>query len=119
MKISSVAAALTPLAAVAAETAPLADVVNVGAHPYYLLDKMKPSSVKDMLGMILKSLLFFPLDHIFVPYYSLHTQQRNVRGLKPHSPSRILAWVIEVLRYSSPSTPLMATRQLPLWAQVS
>lgn len=58
MKISSIAilAALSiPLAHVYAETAPLADVVNVGARPYFLLDKMKPSSVKDKLGMILQS----------------------------------------------------------------
>lgn len=77
MKISSVAilAALSiPLADVGAETAPLADVVNVGARPYFLLDKMKPSSVKDKLGMILQSLLFFPrVKLLLVPYYSLHT----------------------------------------------
>lgn len=77
MKISSVAilAALSiPLAHVAAETAPLADVVNVGARPYFLLDKMKPSSVKDRLGMILQSsLIFFPRAKLLlVPYYLLH-----------------------------------------------
>ena len=96
MKISSVAilAALSiPLAHVAAETAPLADVVNVGARPYFLLDKMKPSSVKDKLGMILKSSLFFPrVKLLLVPYYYLlHLYQRNVRGLKPHFTSRISA----------------------------
>jgi hypothetical protein len=90
--VAILAALSIPLAHVAAETAPLADVVNVGARPYFLLDKMKPSSVKDKLGMILQSLLFFPrVYYLYLTIILLHLYQRNVRGLKPHSTSRISA----------------------------
>jgi hypothetical protein len=37
--------------ACAAELAALADVVTLGTRPYWLLDQMKPSAVKDKLGM--------------------------------------------------------------------
>ena len=32
-----------------------ANIVSVGQRPYYLIDQMKPSSVKDKLGMLLTS----------------------------------------------------------------
>ena len=34
-----------------AELAALADVVTLGTRPYWLIDQMKPSTVKDKLGM--------------------------------------------------------------------
>ena len=34
-----------------------ANIVSVGPRPYYLIDQMKPSSVKDALGMSSKILL--------------------------------------------------------------
>ncbi len=35
-----------------------ANIVSVGQRPYYLIDQMKPSSVKDTLGMSSPNILF-------------------------------------------------------------
>jgi hypothetical protein len=49
MKLSSAFLFISPLAC-AAEYAALADVVAIDTRPYWLIDQMKSSSVKDKLG---------------------------------------------------------------------
>lgn len=49
MKLSSAILLISPIAC-AAEYAALADVVAIDTRPYWLIDQMKPSSVKNKLG---------------------------------------------------------------------
>lgn len=58
MKLSISLLAMVHMANAANEKAPLSHIVTIGTRPYYLIDQMKPSELKDKLGEKLFSFNF-------------------------------------------------------------
>jgi hypothetical protein len=50
MKVAAVSLLILPAAVAIEDGSALANVVSVGVRPYYLVDRMKSSSLKDTLG---------------------------------------------------------------------
>ena len=57
MKLSVALLAVAQVTRAAEEKADLAHIVTLGTRPYYLIDEMKPSELKDKLGKILHVLM--------------------------------------------------------------
>jgi len=51
MKVSIVTLAVLVAQSFAEDDGSWANIVSIGQRPYYLVDEMKPSSVRDKLGM--------------------------------------------------------------------
>jgi hypothetical protein len=67
MKVAAVSLLILPAVVAAEDGSTLANVVSVGVRPYYLVDRMKSSSLKDTLGKTVRIAISLAEETIILP----------------------------------------------------